>query len=203
MISSSSNIAAALLALLPNVAFAVPKAIFESTKTYGAIPISAAFEYSPAPTYNPQEHLKLVNLFKRGCTLPQGGTCYDGNACCNNPKDAGDGWCCGEGKICGNGNDGAYCGYSTLVTALMDVEIKFTDNSQCLYHCHYYRSNYRLGPQHSYCEQCWEHRNRNGYFNQNLYHDCLRRRHCHRGYYRYRYSRSGETCCCHQYPSVS
>lgn len=123
MLSSSSHMAVALVALLPNVASAVPKASFESTKTYGAIPINVAFDYSPAPTYNPQEHLKLVNLFKRGCTLPQGIVCNDGNACCNDPNDSSNGWCCGSGKICGNGDDGAYCGYSTSVIPVLDEKI--------------------------------------------------------------------------------
>ncbi|KAF2791058.1 hypothetical protein K505DRAFT_419420 [Melanomma pulvis-pyrius CBS 109.77] len=130
VVNSLSKIAVALVALLPNSAFAVPKAIalpaisqpqnalFEEARTNGTIPSSATFDYGPAPTYNPNDHLALVNIFKRGCTLPQGIVCYDGNACCNNPANSGDGWCCGSGKICGNGENGAYCGFSTVYTTV-------------------------------------------------------------------------------------
>ncbi|KAF2107396.1 hypothetical protein BDV96DRAFT_589176 [Lophiotrema nucula] len=73
-----------------------------------------ALEYDPQPIYYPSEHYVIRNLFKRGCTLPQGGECYDGSPCCSDPNNNSNGWCCAARQICGDGIDGAYCGYSTV-----------------------------------------------------------------------------------------
>ncbi|KAF2016373.1 hypothetical protein BU24DRAFT_200728 [Aaosphaeria arxii CBS 175.79] len=111
-----------LLALLCSLvaaprAFASPLAGLQDLAPQN-LPIGASlggfeFDYSPNPEYDEKAHYKIVNLFKRGCTLPQGGVCSDGAACCNNPNASGKGWCCNSGKLCGDGKDETYCMQST------------------------------------------------------------------------------------------
>ncbi|KAF2728825.1 hypothetical protein EJ04DRAFT_556499 [Polyplosphaeria fusca] len=82
----------------------------------------------PRPGYNRSEHNPIVNLFKRGCTLPQGITCADQDPCCNDPNDNGNGWCCPAGVLCADGVDSTYCAWSTIFVTSTTTEYDYITN---------------------------------------------------------------------------
>lgn len=103
------------LSLLSAVVLALPSPDSRNQQNAGnGTTQSIAFDYSPNQAYDPENHFALVNLFKRGCTLPQGGiVCNDGDSCCYDPSNDNNGWCCGAGKLCGTGENEIYCSLST------------------------------------------------------------------------------------------